>query len=201
MESRIVRYAQARDQIKNGDVFMYKGRGLASSVIRWVTHSPYSHAALAAWWNQQLMVMEAKGQGVVVNSILRSIRHYRGDVEWFSCKKEISGDDRLRMVKFAQEELGKSYGRWKAILLGIKILFEHDLEKRDRLKREKKLFCSEYVAQIYNSIGLDLKKGRSDRDTKPGDIANSPLLEKRGLLKKYRGYVSKVLNRGKAIIL
>ena len=201
MESRIVKYAQARDQIKNGDVFMYKGKGLASSVTRWVTHSPYSHAALAAWWNQQLMVMEAKGQGVVVNSILRSIRHYRGDVEWFSCKKEISEDDRLRMVKFAQEELGKSYGRWKAILLGIKILFEHDLEKRDRLKRGKKLFCSEYVAQIYNSIGLDLRKGRSDRFTKPGDIANSPLLGKRGQLKKYRGYVFRILNIRKAIIL
>ncbi len=201
MESRIVKYAQARDQIKNGDVLMYKGRGLVSSVIRWVTHSPYSHAALAAWWNQQLMVMEAKGQGVVVNSTSRSIRHYRGDVEWFSCKEEISEDDRLRMVKFAQEELGKSYGRWKTILLGIKILFEHDLEKRDRLKRGKKLFCSEYVAQIYNSIGLDLRKGRSDRFTKPGDIANSPLLEKRGQLKKYRGYVFRILNIRKAIIL
>jgi hypothetical protein len=201
MESRIVKYDQVRDQIKNGDVFMYKGKGFISSVIRWVTHSPYSHAALAVWWNQRLMVMEAIGQGVIVNPTSRSIRHYRGDVEWFSCKKEISEDDRLRMVKFAQEELGKSYGRWKAILLGIKILFEHDLEKRDRLKREKRLFCSEYVAQIYNFIGLDLKKGRSDRFTKPDDIAKSPLLEKRGQLKKYRGYVSRALNRGKAIIL
>jgi len=201
MESRMVKYAQVRDQIKNGDVLMYKGRGLVSSVIRWVTHSPYSHAALAVWWNQRLMVMEAKGQGVIVNPTSRSIRHYRGDVEWFSCKKEISEDDRLRMVIFAQEELGKSYGRWKAILLGIKILFEHDLEKRDRLKREKRLFCSEYVAQIYNFIGLDLKKGRSDRFTKPDDIANSPLLEKRGQLKKYRGHVSRVLKREKAIIL
>ena len=197
----MVKYAQVRDQIKNGEVLMYKGRGLVSSVIRWVTHSPYSHAALAVWWNQRLMVMEAKGQGVIVNPTSRSIRHYRGDVEWFSCKKEISEDDRLRMVKFAQEELGKSYGRWKAILLGIKILFEHDLEKRDRLKREKRLFCSEYVAQIYNFIGLDLKKGRSDRFTKPDDIANSPLLEKRGQLKKYRGHVSRVLKREKAIIL
>jgi hypothetical protein len=201
MESRMVKYAQVRDQIKNDDVLMYKGRGLVSSVIRWVTHSPYSHAALAVWWNQRLMVMEAKGQGVIVNPTSRSIRHYRGDVEWFSCKKEISEDDRLSMVIFAQEELGKSYGRWKAILLGIKILFEHDLEKRDRLKREKRLFCSEYVAQIYNFIGLDLKKGRSDRFTKPDDIANSPLLEKRGQLKKYRGHVSRVLKREKGIIL
>jgi len=201
MESNIGKYAQARAQIKNGDVFMYKGKGLVSSIIRWVYRSPYSHVALAAWWNQQLMVMEAKGQGVIVNSTSRSIRHYRGDVEWFSCKKEISEDDRLRMVIFAQEELGKSYGRWKAILLGIKILFEHNLEKRDRLKREKKIFCSEYVAQIYNSIGLDLRKGRSDRFTKPSDIANSPLLEKRAQLKRYRGYVFRILDIGKAIIL
>ena len=99
MESRMVKYAQARDQIKNGDVLMYKGRGLVSSVIRWVTHSPYSHAALAAWWNQRLMVMEAKGQGVIVNPTSRSIRHYRGDVEWFSCKDEGELADCCSMMK------------------------------------------------------------------------------------------------------
>jgi hypothetical protein len=87
------------------------------------------------------------------------------------------------MVIFAQEELGKSYGRLKTIWLGLKTLFERDMEKRDRLKKESKLFCSEYVAQIYNSIGLDLKKQRSDRFMKPVDIAESPLLEGRGTLK------------------
>ena len=90
------------------------------------------------------------------------------------------------MVIFAQEEFGKTYGRWKTILLGLKVLFEQDLDKRDRLRREEKLFCSEYVARVYNSIGLDLKEGRSDRLTKPGDIADSPLLEKRGILKGRR---------------
>jgi hypothetical protein len=57
------------------------------------------------------------------------------------------------------------------------------LGERDRLRRENKLFCSQYVAQIYNSIGLDLKKNREDRFMSPEDIARSPLMEKRGEFK------------------
>jgi len=183
MKPRILRYEEIRDQIKNGDVLMYKGRGLISSIIRWATRSPYSHAGIAAWWNERLMVLEAKGRGVVATSFSRNIKEYRGDVEWFSCIKEISEEGHLNMVTFAQEELGKRHGRLKAIWLGLKTLFERDMEKRDRLKKESKLFCSEYVAQIYNSIGLDLKKQRSDRFMKPADIAESPLLERKGTLK------------------
>ena len=183
MESRLLKYDDVRSQIKNGDVLMYQGKGIASSVIRWVTHSPHSHAGIAAWWNERLMVMEAKGNGVVVSPFSHSVGHYHGDVEWFSSTQEISEIDRLKMVIFAQEELGKTYGRWKTIVLGIRILFQRDLDRRDRLRKEKKLFCSEYVAQAYNSVGLDLKKKTSDRFMKPADIANSPLLEKKGRLK------------------
>jgi hypothetical protein len=162
---------------------MYKGRGLLSLIIQWATGSPYSHAGIAAWWNERLMVLEAKGRGVVATSFSRNIKEYRGDVEWFSCVREISDEGRLNMVIFAQEELGKNYGRLKTIGLGLKSLFERDMEKRDRLKKETKLFCSEYVAQIYNFVGMDLKKQRSDRFMKPGDIAESPLLEQKGTLK------------------
>ena len=119
MKPRILRYEEIRDQIKNGDVLMYKGRGLISSIIRWATRSPYSHAGIAARWNERLMVLEAKGRGVVATSFSRNIKEYRGDVEWFSCVREISDEGRLNMVIFAQEELGKSYGRLKTIWLGL----------------------------------------------------------------------------------
>jgi nitrogen fixation-related uncharacterized protein len=75
---------------------------------------------------------------------------------WAVRTRQFSDQDRLKMVVFAQEELGKNYGRLKAIVLGLKILLGHDLDKRDHLRREKKLFCSEYVARVYNFIGLDL---------------------------------------------
>jgi len=186
IKSKTLKYDEVRSQIKNADVFMYRGKGIASCIIQWVTRSPYSHAGISAWLNDRLMVMEAKSNGVVVSPFSRSIGEYHGDVEWFSSTQAISEEDRLKMVLFAQEELGKTYGRWKTIVLGIQTLFQRNPDKRDRLRKQKKLFCSEYIAQIYNSIGLDLKKKTSDHFMKPADIANSPLLEKKGTLKLSR---------------
>jgi Permuted papain-like amidase enzyme, YaeF/YiiX, C92 family len=183
MENKISRYEEVRLQIKNGDVIMYKGKKILPRLIRWLTKSSYSHAGIAVWWNERLMVMEAVMKGVRVAPLSRNIYQHKGNVEWFSCKKEISEGDRLRMVIFAQEELGKSYARWKTVLFGVKVLFKGDLSKKDELRMENKLFCSQYVAQIYNSIGLDLKKNREDRFMSPGDIARSPLLDKRGEFK------------------
>ncbi len=181
-----LKYNDVRTQIKNGDVFMYRGKTFQSSIIQWVTGSPYSHAGITAWWNERLMVMEAKGNGVVASPFSRSVGQYHGDVDWFASTREISEEDRLRMVIFAQEELGKTYGRWKAMILGIQTLFQRNPDKRDRLRKQKKLFCSEYISQIYNSIGLDLQKKMSDHFMKPADVANSPLLENKGTVKTSR---------------
>jgi hypothetical protein len=183
MENKISRYEEVRPQIKNGDVIMYEGKSMVPKLVSWFTRSPYSHAGIAVWWNERLMVMEATMRGVMVMPLSRSILRHKGKVEWFTSKQEISDEDRLRMVIFAQEELGKSFARWKAVLFGLKILLNRNLSKKDQLRMENKLFCSQYVAQIYNSIGLDLKKNREDRFMSPGDIARSPLMEKRGEFK------------------
>jgi hypothetical protein len=183
MENKISKYEEVRLQIKNGDVIMYTGKKIFARLISWLTRSPYSHAGIAVWWNERLMVMEAVMRGVTIAPLSHNICQHHGNVEWFTCKKEISEEDRLRMVIFAQEELGKSYARWKAVLFGLRVLFKRDLSKKDELRMENKLFCSQYVAQIYNSIGLDLKRHREDRFMSPGDITRSPLMEKRGEFK------------------
>jgi hypothetical protein len=182
-----VDYDETRSQIKNGDVLMYRGRSLESTIIRWVTGSNYSHAGLAAWWNGRLMVLEAVGKGVVVSPLSQNVRAYRGRVEWFTSVEEISENERLRLIEFAQQDLGKEYTLWRALILGIRVLFGRNMETRDKLRREKRLFCSHYVAASYNAIGRDLKKRVSDRFMSPGDIASSPLLKRVGaLLKKNR---------------
>jgi hypothetical protein len=182
-------YDFVRPHIKNGDVFMFKGKYRSSFLIKRLTKSTYSHAGIAVWWNERLMIMEAVMRGVRIAPLSRNIYQHHGNAEWFTCKKEISDEGRLKMVIFAQEELGKSYARWKAVLFGLKVLFKRDLSKKDELRMENKLFCSQYVAQIYNSIGLDLKKNREDRFMSPGDIARSSLLEKRGEFKIRNGSI------------
>jgi len=129
------------------------------------------------------MAMDAVGRGVIIIPLSANIEHYHGHVHWFSSKRELSQDERTRMVIFAQEELGKEYALLRAIWLGLQLLFRWKREVRDDLRREQKLFCSAYVAQIYNSVGIDLKKGVSDAFTTPQDIAQSPALIEKGVLK------------------
>jgi hypothetical protein len=177
-------YEAGRSHIQNGDVLMYRGRSLESRIIQWVTRSRYSHAGLAVWWNDRLMVMEAVGRGVVVTPLSKNVKCYSGWVEWFTSVEEIPPDHRLRMVEFAQQELGKEYALWISVFLGFRLLFHRDVETRDALRREGRLFCSHYVAETYNAVGRDLKKGVSDRFMSPGDIAASPILKKMGALRK-----------------
>jgi hypothetical protein len=176
-------YDDARSKIRSGDVLMYRGRSFSSRVIRFATGSPYSHAGIAAWWHDRLMVMEAVGKGVVVTPLSANVAGYHGNVEWFTAAMLIDGGTRERMLRFAQAELGKDYGRWGAILLGIRLLFKRGVDARDRLRRARRLFCSHYVAQIYNVAGYDLQRGVSDRFMSPGDIARSPLLRRVAVLK------------------
>lgn len=177
-------YNDARERIRDCDVLMYRGRSLESRIIRLVTGAPYSHAGLAVWWKGRLMVLEAVGRGVIVSPLSQNVRHYDGRVDWFTSKEEIPPEDRTAMVEMAQEELGKDYGTWGAIRAGLARLFGRAAQEGDSFRRERKLFCSQYVAQVYNRAGRDLRKGVSDRFMAPGDVAASPLLVRVGRLRK-----------------
>jgi len=169
-------YHYLRYDIKDGDVLLYKGKGLLSKAIRLLTKSEYSHAGVAVWWHYRLMVLEAVGKGVVLTPMSKNLKHYKGTVHWFTSKKFISQPKRLRMIDFAQQELGKKYSKWKLVILGYILVFGKNRDKRDKLRKENSLVCSHYVAQIYNSSGIDLKENVSDAFTLPEDIAKSDKL-------------------------
>lgn len=196
-EMRKIRYDVIRPYIKNGDVLMFKGKYRSSFLIQRVTKSSYSHAGIAVWWNKRLMVMEAVEEGVRIIPLSRKIESYRGNVEWFTCNREICKRDRLKMVISGQEELGKKYARWKSIVFAWKILFKRKLSEKDEVRKENKLFCSQYVAGIYNSVGLDLKEDRADRFMSPDDIANSDLLRpRRGVFRVSGGSIELIPEEG-----
>jgi hypothetical protein len=182
-----LQYSDVRKTIANGDILLYEGEKFFSWIIKKVTRSRFSHAGIAVWWNERLMTMEAVNRGIVVTSLSSSVGHYNGHVRWYTSKRPISEEDRKRMIIFAQEELGKEYALWHAIWVGIKLIFNWRSKERDKLKREQKLFCSAYVAQIYNSIGVDLVPGLADTSVVPEDIANSPELLYQAVLKKRTG--------------
>lgn len=176
-------YKLYRDRIKDGDILLYKGKSLLSKIIRLLTKSEYSHAGIAVWWNDRLMVLEAVGKGVILTPMSKNLKHYKGTVHWFTSKKAIPYTKRLNMVQFAQQELGKEYSKWKLIVFGYKLLFGKDRDKKDKFRKTNSLVCSHYVAQIYNYGGLDLTEGVSDAFTLPEDIAKSDKLTYKSILK------------------
>ena len=190
MELKKLRYDEIRSQIKDGDVLLYKGKGLLRSgfvatLVQIVTRSDYSHAGIAARWKNRLMVIEAVGNGVIVNPLSLSLERYHATVEWYSCKEEIISDEkRGEMILYAQEELGKGFAVFLAFWFMIKILLIGRFSKSDRFHREKRYYCSEFVSNVYTCVGLDLKKGRSYRYMSPDDIAHSNLLLLRGVLQR-----------------
>ncbi len=178
-------YQTARLMIKDGDILLFKGKSIKSRIIEWLTQSEYSHAAVAVWWGEQLMVIEAIWRGVIVDPLQRSIRRYKGSVDWWRLKKELEPDERAQLVKFALMQLSKGYAfwriarfLWRIIEFYIKGLFEQDRSVA------KKYFCSQFVSATYNQIGIDLCPENSDWFTSAGDIAKSTKIKYQETLDK-----------------
>ncbi|HNW59418.1 MAG TPA: YiiX/YebB-like N1pC/P60 family cysteine hydrolase [bacterium] len=176
-------YAHTRAEIRDGDILLYESDTFYSRIIKKVTHSRFTHAGIAVWWIERLMVMEAVGRGVVVTPLSTGVREHKARVHWFTAVQPITAEQRRHMIMEAQEELGKKYALGHAIWVGIKLLFNWKPERRDQLRKEQKFFCSAYVAHVYNACGIDLKRGLGDSSMVPEDIATSTELVDRGILK------------------
>lgn len=55
-----MRYADARSQIRSGDLLAWRGRSIWGRAIGAVTQSAYSHVATAMWHYDRLFIVEAK---------------------------------------------------------------------------------------------------------------------------------------------
>lgn len=182
-DSKCISYPDYRDQIKNGDVLLYKGHTPTSRFIQWVIKSDYSHVGIAAWWNDRLMVLEAVGKGVIATPLSANIKGYSGDIELFTSTEEINKEDRTRMIQSAQAELGKAYSTLKMIIFGFRVYFNSTFNEDDLYQKSEDYFCSHYVANTYNAIGIDLKNKVGDAFMSPKDIANSSKLKFKAILK------------------
>ena len=186
MQQQAINYDDYRNEMRNGDVLLFRGTGLVSWMIQKRTKSPYSHAGIVAWWNDRLMVLEAVGHGVCAMPLSRNVKKYHGGVDYYRANVNIDSDTRKQMVVFAQEQLGKEYAhrqlfRYAAMhLLGIPFS-QHDQGAQGAAG---KYFCSHYVAEIYRRFGNDLDIELSDLHTSPKVLAESKKLDFIGTLKK-----------------
>lgn len=180
-------YAQVRQTMQDGDILLFGGTNAFSRLIRWACKSDYSHAGIVAWWGERLMVLEAKGPGVVASPISDNLCHYAGNIDYFRLRPEQALDPaaRKKMLDFALLQLGKKYNFWQLVPFFFRLVLnklhkyrgwqDHDIASA--------YFCSEYVSAIYSRAGRDLDILYPNHFTSPQAIAQSTLLEKVGRLR------------------
>lgn len=179
---------ERRKTIRNADIVLFRGRDPLSRVIRWETRSPYSHAGIVARWGEYVMVLEAKGAGVVASRLSHVVENYHGRVELFTAKKDVEPRlNRDKVVHAAKEELGKHYAIMKLFRIWRR-LHPYLTVKMG----PEKYVCSEYVSRSWREGGVPLTNVEGDLAT-PKEIAGSDALCRVGFLVPQPGSEPRVL--------
>jgi hypothetical protein len=160
-------YLKIRPEIKPGDIIAFSGRGLFSSVIRWITgwessrNASVSHIGIVINTKRTgtkksghfVQVIESTSldgfTGVVINRLSKRIREYNGEMWWLPLSDAVRAKmDTDKFFDFLMEQKGKPYDNWQCVKCGLDFLpFVHIRENMD------KLFCSELVAQSLDESG------------------------------------------------
>jgi uncharacterized protein YycO len=111
-----MKYADARPQIKTGDLLAWSNGGWGSwhdiqvNFVRMFTRSEYSHVGLAWVANGRVFIIEAVGTGVRIFPLSREIPFY-----WVRKPSPLTQE----AIEFLFERIGAPYSKWQAILAGI----------------------------------------------------------------------------------
>jgi len=171
-------YQDLREQMRTGDLLLFRGNRLLSGVIERLSDSPYSHVAIVARWHDRVVAFQVDLRGVEVLPASTMVCKYSGKVDWWALKPE------LRAASFKEDALfdtaltllGLKYGYWRLAELGLRILLGRTLNPKDAHATPDSLFCSEFVSRCYrNASGdlLDVNKTANDASTSPADFATS----------------------------
>ena len=175
---QLVRYADVRQRIAEGDLLLYRRRSLIAVAGR----GEHSHAAKAAWWNGDLFCLEVRewvgGRAVTLSS---QVRCHRGRIDVFEANPDNRWPeyDRPEASRFMRRLAGCDYG-WRNLVAAallhlpcIRLWLRANTDDHSATRRPP--FCSQAVVMAERiGGGVDPVRHLADRLTEPGDLARSP---------------------------
>jgi len=169
----------AQYSIRNGDLLLKRAsRAVDDQIIAGLGRSPYCHAAMAAWWNGVLMLLEMmQWRGGRTLPLFRCVDAHPGRWDVF----EVNPGERwtFRRTDAVQTMIrltGTRYG-WRNLAaaawrrLPIVRLMVPPLTD-DKLNGSPP-FCSQAVSRACRAGGVDPVPFLADEATEPGDLARS----------------------------
>lgn len=173
-----VRLGDVADQLEDGDLLLFRRRGLISIAGRGI----HSHAAKLAWWEETPLCLEVRewygGRAVTLAS---QVRRYQGQIDLFRTNPDNrwSEYDAQASTRYMRQLTGCDYG-YGAVLQAsllhlpfIRTFVTPDVE--DRVIDQRPPFCSQACAMADRLAGgVDPTPQLADRLTEPADLARSP---------------------------
>jgi hypothetical protein len=175
---RFVTLAEARLQIADGDLLLFRRRGLISIAGR----GDHSHAAKAAWWGDDLFCLEVRewhgGRAVTLES---QVKKYPGRIDLYHANpvNRWPEYDRTRSTQWMRRLAGCDYG-YAAVLAAAMLHLPFmrmavRAETLDDAIDRRPPFCSQACAMTDRiGGGVDPVPHLADRLTEPADLARSP---------------------------
>lgn len=169
-----VRYSEIRDDVDDGDVFLFRGNRIISRLFQAGSHSKYSHSGLVGWWDRRLMLFQAELACVQAVPFSVAVRSYDGLVDWYKVRPEYMSQLNMdALLDEAKSNLGIAYGTTDLFRTILHELANLDLPPE--CETPHALFCSQYVARCFRVGGVPLKV-EQDMAIFPSEIASSPVL-------------------------
>ncbi len=163
-------YAKVRAEVRDGDILLCSAHDRFSKLIRWATHSQWSHVAIAFRIEKidRVMVLEAvKKLGVRTVPLSTFIARtssgttpYPGHIllarhEAFTDRTTRSR--MRRMAAFAFDRLGAPFANAEGIKILLRILLSRlDVRLPKSLGPDDEFICSEYVARCLHAAGVEV---------------------------------------------
>ncbi len=172
------RWADAREQIADADLLLFRRRGLIAVAGR----GRHNHAAKAAWWGDELFCLEVRewfgGRAVTLAS---QVARFPGRIDVYAANPEGRWPeyDPAGAIRFMRRLAGCPYGYGAALgaallhLPGVRLLVRPDVD--DEAVDHRPPFCSHACAMADRlGGGVDPVPHLADRLTEPADLARSP---------------------------
>jgi hypothetical protein len=182
-----VKLTDVAAEIRDGDLLLFRGRGLIARLIGTAGRSDYTHAARAVWWGNDLFCCEVRelrgGRAVTLES---QVRRFPGAIDVFEANPSNRWREynRRGAVRFLRRLAGCDYGYLGVLQAALRhaplwrFLVRPDSD--DKRVTDQPPFCSQ-ASTMADRLGggVDPVPHLADRLTEPADLARSPFFRYR----------------------
>ena len=163
MALQTIKYEEARNRMRAGDVIAFSGKGEFSDIIKWATRAPVSHVGVilqsrllidgnpqAGFFNQIIESTSLNGfSGVTISRLSDRLATYAGEIWWLPLSDGVRGKlDAKKFYDFLLHQDHKPYDVPQAIKSALDALDNATLigGLTHNVEDFSKFFCSELVA-------------------------------------------------------